>query len=483
MDTQQQCLEKQLRKRESEVSELRRNLAELRTKFSQLERAFEINLQSQGRREVEFNRMKQESEEVQKLNNATMQMRTELNSKLTNAMIERDHWKNAFYQQKEFIERNKIQSNNAMGLIKQECEDILKMTRETTEKQFQELIGLYNEAKDKVTRLEEEVETYQSSQQEHENRTFELANLLETLKRFDLDVGSVCQVVAEALKNLTERGNLFDESMKNLRHLAWTTKNEKDESELALLKKQNSVLKEVIKNLKRKFQTQQESRQDIPERENEQRDHATSNETKINSTILNNDSPNGSTVTKPSVVHFDHSSGTLTQENHKYNAKICEEEKDTTLNARTFLRGNENRKNEFDIESREIDRCGRVLCIETHSGGIFYEEYIFKLSIDREIKLKYPLSLNNDAAMIKMELVDDESEYEKPQFDRISMFFRNIYASVNVKQTGVPCGTQTTKIKMCNIAAQTTLTGINSFSRLNVGATVSKQIFRFLIYG
>lgn len=62
MDTQQRRLEEQLRRRESEVSELRRNLAELRAKFFQLERAFEINLQSQGRREAEFNRMKQESE-------------------------------------------------------------------------------------------------------------------------------------------------------------------------------------------------------------------------------------------------------------------------------------------------------------------------------------------------------------------------------------------------------------------------------------
>lgn len=40
--------------------------------------------------------------------------------------------------------------------------------------------------------------------------------------------------------------------MKNLRQLTWTTKCEKDESELILLREQNSVLKEVVKNLKRK---------------------------------------------------------------------------------------------------------------------------------------------------------------------------------------------------------------------------------------
>lgn len=62
MDSRQRYLEEQLQRRESEASELRRNLRELGTKFFQLERAFEINLQSQSRRELEFHRMKQESE-------------------------------------------------------------------------------------------------------------------------------------------------------------------------------------------------------------------------------------------------------------------------------------------------------------------------------------------------------------------------------------------------------------------------------------
>lgn len=169
------------------------------------------------------------------------------------------------------------------------------------------------------------------------------------------------------------------------------------------------------------------------------------------------------------------------QKNTTCNTKECEEQKNDAPSVPEASRANENRKQQFDIDSKEIDRCGRVLCIETHSSGVFYEEYIFKLSIDREIKLKYPILLNNNEAAVKMELVDDEYEYEKPQFDRILIFFKNIYAYVNVKQTGVPCGTQTVKIKMSNSAAQTALAGINSFSRLNVGVTVSKQIFRFLI--
>lgn len=62
MDSWQRYREEQLQRTESEASELRRNLNELRTKFFQLERAFEINLQSQARLELQFNRTKLESE-------------------------------------------------------------------------------------------------------------------------------------------------------------------------------------------------------------------------------------------------------------------------------------------------------------------------------------------------------------------------------------------------------------------------------------
>lgn len=55
-------LEEQLQRKESEASQLRRNLRELRAKFQQLERAFEINLQSQVYLEVELNRVQLESE-------------------------------------------------------------------------------------------------------------------------------------------------------------------------------------------------------------------------------------------------------------------------------------------------------------------------------------------------------------------------------------------------------------------------------------
>lgn len=48
-----------------------------------------------------------------------------------------------------------------------------------------------------MTRLEDEIGTYEDSEREHGKRTSELANLLETLKRFDVDVGSVCQLAAQ----------------------------------------------------------------------------------------------------------------------------------------------------------------------------------------------------------------------------------------------------------------------------------------------
>lgn len=48
-----------------------------------------------------------------------------------------------------------------------------------------------------VSLLEGQVGEYEDLKREHENRSFELANLLEILKRFDVDVGSVCQLGAE----------------------------------------------------------------------------------------------------------------------------------------------------------------------------------------------------------------------------------------------------------------------------------------------
>ncbi|XP_076764043.1 uncharacterized protein LOC143431301 [Xylocopa sonorina] len=475
MDSRRRYLEMQLQRRESEASELRRNLRELGTKFFQLERAFEINLQSQARQEVEFNRMKLESEGLQKLNDEIVRARTELNSRLMNAITERDHWKNAFLQQSEVIKRNKKEFDHVVVLVKSECEGVLKITRETAEKQFQEIAGLYHEAKEKVIRLEEQIRAYRGSEREYENRSFQLANLLETLKRFDVDVGSVCQLTAEALKNLTERGNLYEESMKNLRHLAWTIKDRKDEPQLILLREQNSVLREVVKNLKRKFQTL--------ERTKANSDEYTRLEIETNSRDVNNDLP----IESMDIENTDPTIGNSTnalfrEENSNYDRKEYKERGGIETRTKHGSLENDNRNERFDIESAIFDKGGKVLCIESHSNGARYEEYVFKLSIDREMKIKYPVLLNDKVKeAVYLEFVDDEVEYEKAPLDRMLILFKNICAVISIKQTGISCSTQTMRTKTINNSTQTVLTGLNSFSRLNVGAMVSEQFSRFLL--
>ncbi|XP_017887799.2 uncharacterized protein LOC108629557 [Ceratina calcarata] len=483
MDSRQRYLEEQLQRRESEAVELRRNLRELGTKFFQLERAFEINLQSQSRREVEFNRMKLESEELRQLHEEAMRTRTQLNSKLMNAITERDHWKEAFLQQREVIKRNKEDCDNAVILVKQECEEILKMTRGKTEKQFEDILELYNEAKGQVHRLQEQIETYQGAERKYENRTFELANLLETLKRFDVDVGSVCQLVAEALKNLTERKNLFEESMKNLRHLAWTVKDRKDEPQLVLLREQNSVLREVVKNLKRKLQTFGQKKDEMPERESEGRLAQTLRSIEKRTATIDNNLPKVILERNivPLVNNLVNSSCCETTTDQSTNK--CEKTRENDVEQARSIPGenkNDNRFKRINMEDRVIDKRGRVLYIESHFSGAVYEEYLIEMSVNREIKIKYPVSLDKSEKMINVEFVDSETEYEKSPVDRMLILFKNVYAVVNVKQTGVPCSTQTTRIKTNNNFAQTALTGMKSFSRLNVGATVSENIFKLL---
>ncbi|XP_033364267.1 uncharacterized protein LOC117242041 [Bombus vosnesenskii] len=370
--------------------------------------------------------------------------------------------------------RDKIECENTVALVKRECEDILEMSRETAEKQFHEVVELYNEAKEKVTRLEKRVEMYEGFGREQENRGFELANLLETLKRFDVDVGSVCQLTAEALKNLTERGNLFEESMKNLRHLAWIVKDRKDEPQLVLLREQNSVLRQVVKNLKRKFQMLSQAH-DIPEKENEERHESL--ESEINSRNHNGNLSNAPVLKENTKENSINSS---IHENHNScNAMKHNERGETVTREITDAYKNDNRNKQFDIERTIIDKRGRLLCIESHSNGVVYEEYVFKLSIDREMKIKYPVSLNNSEEVVRLEFVDNETDYSVTSMDRMLILLKNIHAIVIVKQTGVSCSTQTTKTKTSNNFAQTAITGVNSFSRLNSGATVSKEISTF----
>ncbi|KAF3426916.1 hypothetical protein E2986_03126 [Frieseomelitta varia] len=374
-----------------------------------------------------------------------------------------------------FISRDKIEREGTVALVKRECENILKTTRETAKRRIHEIVELYDEAKEKVTRLEERVETYEAFEREYENRGFELANLLETLKRFDVDVGSVCQLAAEALKNLTERGNLFEESMKNLRHLAWTVKDRKDEPQLVSLREQNSVLREIVKNLKKKMLGQ--THDEIPVKEATKQHERMLLENEINPRNINghlSDERLSDVNATENPIN-----PSIRENNNDYDAK--KRNGRGAIETRTMTVGykSENRSEQFDIERTIIDKCGKLLCIETHSNGVVYEEYVFKLSTEREIKIKYPILLNNDEAVVRLEFVDNENDYEVAPMDRMLILFKNVCVNVNVKQTGVPCSTQTTKIKTSNIFTQTTVTGVNSFSRLNMGATVSEMNFHF----
>ncbi|XP_017758193.1 PREDICTED: uncharacterized protein DDB_G0283697-like, partial [Eufriesea mexicana] len=331
-----------------------------------------------------------------------------------------------------------------------------------------------------VTRLEERIGTYEDSERVHEERASELANLLETLKRFDVDVGSVCQLAAEALKNLTDRGNLFEESMKNLRHLAWTVKDRKDEPQLVLLREQNSVLREVVKKLKRKFQILEQTHNEIPKSEDEKRRAHVFPENETISRNNNGNLLNRSTFNENTVLVEKNSLNPSIRENNYHNdTKNCKEHDVTPViiggNKNENSNQNENR-NKFDIDSSIIDMRGKVMCLESHSNGVVYEEYVFKLATNREIKIKYPVSLKNIETMVKLEFVDSETDYENTPSDRMLILFKDIYAVVNVKQTGIPCSTQTMKMRTSNNFTQTTFTGINKFSRLNAGITVSKEI-------
>lgn len=220
---------------------------------------------------------------------------------------------------------------------------------------------------------------------------------------------------------------------------------------------------------------------EIPEKEHEEQHERMLLENATNSQNNNDKLLHESEFDKNIVPAVENSINLLIHENNNNYTKECKGHVENEMRGLTDGYKNDNRNKRFDIENTKIDKCGRILCIESHSNGTIYEEYVIKLSINREIKIKYPIVLNNNEATVRLEFMDNEIDYEKTPIDRMLILFKNIHAVVNVKQTGVPCSTQTTKIKTSNNFTQTSFTGINSFSRLNVGVTVSEKIFKFLL--
>lgn len=220
---------------------------------------------------------------------------------------------------------------------------------------------------------------------------------------------------------------------------------------------------------------------EIPEKEYEERHERMLLENTTNSQNNNDKLLYESEFDKNIVPAVENSINSLIHENNNNYTKERKGHVENEMRGLTDGYKNDNRNKRFDIENTKIDQCGRILCIESHSNGTIYEEYVIKLSINREIKIKYPIVLNNNDAMIRLEFMDNEIDYEKAPIDRMLILFKNIHAVVNFKQTGVPCSTQTTKIKTSNNFTQTSFTGINSFSRINAGVTVSEKIFKFLL--
>lgn len=205
------------------------------------------------------------------------------------------------------------------------------------------------------------------------------------------------------------------------------------------------------------------------------------NENERNSRYDNGNLLNRPTFNENTVLTEENSVNPSIRENNYDNDRKKRKERDDNETCVTIGANKNENRNKFDIENTididsSIDKRGKVMCFESHSNGMVYEEYVFKLSTDREIKIKYPVLLKNIETVVRLEFVDNETDYENTPSDRMLILFKNIYAVVNVKQTGIPCSTQTTKMKSSNNFTQTTITGINSFSRLNVGNTVSEEI-------
>lgn len=233
----------------------------------------------------------------------------------------------------------------------------------------------------------------------------------------------------------------------------------------------------ILIKLVKKFQVLQETHNETVKRANEQHAEVTPYDIEVNSQNCDENLPKQMTLDKEYASNpQNHTNSLIKDNNHNFNT-----ENNAKTREPTKAPENCNRRSEFDIEGSAIDKCGRLLHIESHTNGVLYDEYILKLSKDREIKIKYPVSLNHSEIPVKIEFVDDENEYEKILSDGMVILFKHIYAFVNVKQTGIPCSTQTTKTKTVNNFAQTAMTGINSFSRLNVGATVSEHFSEFFV--
>ncbi|XP_043466165.1 SWI5-dependent HO expression protein 3-like, partial [Leptopilina heterotoma] len=362
--------------------------------------------------------------------------------------------------------------------MKRECEDILQVTRKSAEKHFQELIKLYETARGKSEMLEKQVSILQQKNKNKQEKTLELANLLETLAQFNVNVESVCQIVAEGAFQL-KHDCVYVEKMRKLRQLTWEEKENNNKfSEQEQLRLQNSILKEIVKSLKKKKETQEKFQklqikysgtEQIPEKDESPKQIKSLNFRDCNLPNL------------PNVVEEGKKS--ISQSNQKINFLPEPMRMDTIIqNSNNIERNTKTMKNRSKISkqnSRNVEKSSIIPHMEifqSHYNGIPYEEYIFKFSRNEEMKVKFLLAVND--LPLKIQFTDDEAEYEDASMDKIYIFLRNIEKIVKMKNCGLNCAVQTARVKLVDNYSQTKLTNSsNSFSRLNVGATVKENNF------
>ncbi|XP_033211820.1 uncharacterized protein LOC117169513 [Belonocnema kinseyi] len=475
MDPYSQHLANRLQEREQELEKLHSSFCDVRNKFMQLENAFQINLQTQQDREDEINLLRLESHDYRKLDEESAKSRAELASRLMKAISESDHWKKAFMQQKR---TNKLEHENFIASVKKECEDILQVTRSTAEKHFRELVQLYQTERGKSDLLQKQMKIFQQKYRNKQERILELANLLETLAQFNVNVESVCQNAAEVMRNFEEHDIVHVEKMRKLRQLTWEAGQIKfqDQEQLRI---QNSVLREIVKSLKKKLQIANscsESRLLIPEKDespecinpiNFSGYRKPANFSNESEKMLNNYMTPECNQTSKS---FDNPQKLNGPSEYQSPGSINQKIKINAINAR------KRKETKFSRDSREKDQIclsPHIEKLESHLNGVPYQEYVIRFSKNHEMKVKHSSIPTSGEFPLKIEFVDDEEEYQDASLDKIYIFLKNIERVIRLKKNGMNCGVQTTRVKISNSYAQTMLTkSTNSFSRLNVGATM-----------
>ncbi|KAL2726470.1 trichohyalin-like [Vespula squamosa] len=478
-----------------ESVQLRRKLEEVNAKFVQLQQAFVMKLRSQKHRETRFDRLTLENQEIQRFAEECLRDVTEMRIRLKETESERDLWKSTAMRERKKTERTRSEVKVAEESLEKKRESVSRGIRnEEREKQLEELSGFYDEAKEKIRRLEEERKENATRKESFEARARELANLLETLEHFDLDVKTLCRLTAEgefdprfykflklppvAVENLTKVGLHFAETIKKLRQFTWKADDKECDNETDKLRSQNLVLREIVKSLKRKAQFRSENqvskdlRETIDERENKIEESCNYRDLKANDNNANVKKNRNQTRTE----HEANSKGIDDVKNVVNDTSFENDFKEnpTVINDRTeskekcsSTRYNRDGK---EIVSNDVDE--KLLCIESHKNGIFYDEYVIGFSNNRQMKIKHSPEASTKTAHLKLEIVDCEEKYQESSPDKVVIFLKNLSTSIKIKHTGINCSTQTVLTRKRDNYTQTSITEIRNFLRLNVGYTL-----------